>query len=621
MALPFGAGPRLAEAPIGDPSREAIASLRGYSYQLYASALSWMDLQAGEELYLEVAEDYSIAAKDALKAVQVKDTGPTRVTINSEGVRDAIESFVQLAELNPHRLIHIRYLTTSPIGLERATEDRVEGKATLEYWRQAATASNVSPLRRLLLAAGFSARVQQYINDRDDQALRDQLLKRIQWDCGQPPLQAVQEELAIRLAKYGAQKLGISAGEGRQLAGVIIKQVLDTVVGEKPRRLYADELDKILDDASSMRVPRRIGNVLLEAAVRQITGQPTGDFGAALVPRVLEAEVDRPMPPILTDRKALVDGVVERARNYGIATIYGGSGRGKTTVARLAAHSLGGAWHIVDLRNASAEETIPRLDQVSLELPAARSVGVILDDLNEVDDPAARQAVIRVLAAARRHDVICLFTAYNRPSARSLSDLGIAAKACVDVPDFTLDEVKEMIVLGGGDARTAQTIYIAGAFGHPQLINALISGLRSRSWPADELARLGRLEKSEDVEAEKKAARRQLVAAVPDDAKALLYRVSMVVGRFDRQLALVLAQATPAVQLPGQQLDLLIGPWVEQHAQQQLRVSPLLTNAGQEVLTPDEQVEVHRTVAEAYTNKRALDVTQADGLFFTRAAG
>ena len=39
-ASPFSAGPRLTDAPNGDPSTQAIASLRGYAYQLYASGLT-----------------------------------------------------------------------------------------------------------------------------------------------------------------------------------------------------------------------------------------------------------------------------------------------------------------------------------------------------------------------------------------------------------------------------------------------------------------------------------------------------------------------------------------------------------------------------------------------------
>jgi len=45
MSQPFTQGPRLSDAPVGDPSAQAIASLRGYAYQLYASGLAWLDLQ------------------------------------------------------------------------------------------------------------------------------------------------------------------------------------------------------------------------------------------------------------------------------------------------------------------------------------------------------------------------------------------------------------------------------------------------------------------------------------------------------------------------------------------------------------------------------------------------
>jgi hypothetical protein len=136
--------------------------------------------------------------------------------------------------------------------------------------------------------------------------------------------------------------------------------------------------------------------------------------------------------------------------------------------------------------------------------------------------------------------------------------------------------------------------------GHPQLVNALVSGLRARAWPEDELKRLRLFEPSEDVEAERIATRRQLVAAVPDEAKALLYRVSLMIGRFDRPIVLSLAELQPSIVAPGQQLDLLIGPRIEPYVRQQFRVSPLVANAGEETLSLANQISVHRAVAEAY---------------------
>jgi hypothetical protein len=46
--------------PEGDAARQAVDSLRGYAYQVLASALAWVDIGETERLYLEVAEDYAI---------------------------------------------------------------------------------------------------------------------------------------------------------------------------------------------------------------------------------------------------------------------------------------------------------------------------------------------------------------------------------------------------------------------------------------------------------------------------------------------------------------------------------------------------------------------------------
>ena len=46
-------------APTGDLQRQAIGSLRGYTYQVAASTLAWLDLEEKGRLYLEVAEDYA----------------------------------------------------------------------------------------------------------------------------------------------------------------------------------------------------------------------------------------------------------------------------------------------------------------------------------------------------------------------------------------------------------------------------------------------------------------------------------------------------------------------------------------------------------------------------------
>lgn len=58
IASPFDAGPALSDPPRGDLSTLAVASLKGYIYQLCASALARLALGPDETLYLEVAKDF-----------------------------------------------------------------------------------------------------------------------------------------------------------------------------------------------------------------------------------------------------------------------------------------------------------------------------------------------------------------------------------------------------------------------------------------------------------------------------------------------------------------------------------------------------------------------------------
>jgi hypothetical protein len=85
--------------PVGDVERQAVASLRGYAYHVAAAALAWLDVDENGRIYLEVAEDYATVAQQSLDATQVKDTaGSGSVTLNTEGVRDAVDASARLAE-------------------------------------------------------------------------------------------------------------------------------------------------------------------------------------------------------------------------------------------------------------------------------------------------------------------------------------------------------------------------------------------------------------------------------------------------------------------------------------------------------------------------------------------
>lgn len=608
----FTSGPRLSSTPSGDPTTQAIASLRGYAYQLYASGLAWLDLRPGQELYLEVAQDYAVATQDALRAVQVKDTA-ANVTINSEDIRDALDAFLDLVERNPERAVHLRFLSTCSVGREQRLEHRAHGEPTLIYWRRAAAGADIQPLREVLAKVDLSDRVHRFIEARDDATLRDEFLRRIQWDCGAQPLEGLQSELEHGLLRYHVERFQ-SAARRDQLAAAVVQRVLSAIVQGGQPRLTDGELLALVTDTSNVLLPRSDVEAVMRGFGTTLGGSHQGAALQTVAPsHLLEPERELPFPPLLAERRELTGDLFDRARRNGAAFATGSTGCGKTTVARLATRVDAASWCILDLRENSADQIIQRLDVAVGALGAANYRGIILDDLNEIEDPSARRAVARFLSALRRRDMLCLITAYSQPSSRALSELGLDESAHLAVPDLSLAEIAALVATAGGDGEKWSTaVQRASAWGHPQLVQAIISGLRARGWLEAECKSLLAFSPSADLEVERRAARGRIFSMLPEATSALLYRISILFGRFDRPLALSVGAIEPAVPEPGARLDQLIGPWVELAIRGDMRVSPLLQNAGTEILTQAEVKSVHKVAAQHILGGPTVSIDKAN---------
>ncbi|MDZ4345452.1 MAG: hypothetical protein U1E51_23800, partial [Candidatus Binatia bacterium] len=110
-----------------------------------------------------------------------------------------------------------------------------------------------------------------------------------------------------------------------------------------------------------------------------------------------------------------------------------------------------------------------------------------------------------------------------------------------------------------------------------------------------------------DLQQERDLARRRLTEEMPsENTRTLAYRVSLIVGQFSRQIAIALAEMAPPITLPGENFENLVGPWIERVATDVYRVSPLLQNAGEKVLSTAETRAVHETVALRISQTRTL---------------
>lgn len=522
---PFTPGHLHDLVPEGDAARQAVDSLRGYTYQLLASALAWVDLEERDRLYMEVAEDYAIMAQ-GLSAVQVKDTAASgSVTLNSPNIREAIRSFVDLVTRNPGVPIELRYLTTSTIGIEKTVADRPGGIAGLEYWRKAAAGSDVSPIRAILDNEEFPATVRAFVQARDDAQLRHDLLQKIHWDCGAPDFQTLREELQDRLIVIGRKHFNLAAQDARRLADVLAHRVLRKSVLKKPeeRVLKLAELYEILGDAAEVAVPRSALSAVLSQLTTGMAGSLAegGTVTSALAtldePGWLIRSSTLPAPQRFIARPALEEAVTGAIKQFGAAILIGASGVGKSHVARAAAERDAAEFVIADFRDIDASETRRRLEIVFGRIGGVQAPLILLEDINHFDDPGVALSVARVMEALRRRDRVALVTCYRKPSSKAAVVAGVDLHGTVECPYFTNDETQELVTLYGGDAALwGGLAFAAGAGGHPQLTHAFVVGMSTRGWPHSEVGEIivqGLT--TDDIEAERETARRSLIASLP----------------------------------------------------------------------------------------------------------
>lgn len=607
--------------PYGDEARQAIHSLRGYTYQVLAAALAWLDLTEHGRLYLEVAEDYAVVAQEVVNAVQVKDTQASgNVTLNTHSIRQAILDYIALREKNPEADIQLRYFTTSEIGLEQNLEDRPAGMAGLRYWRKAAASADIQPLRSILEGEKFSSKIQTFVRDRNDEQLRKELLRKIHWECGQPEFSNLRMEFETRLIVLGRTIFQIPAPEIERIADILIYRVLEKSITKNTadRVLTRADLFKAIDSASRVSVPRPLVDLAMSSS--NVIANGFSGIGTRGLP-VTTTEPSwliegRELPPTngTLSRENIKSEIAEKVRQFGVSVITGTSGVGKSLLAHSVAREISPEFLIVEFRGADSNETKSRLNALVSRIGDKRGSVVILEDLNCFNEPYIRSSLSLAFDAMRRRDYSVIVTCYVSPTVRALTQAGLDGDCSLNCPYFTEEETKELVSVYGGDPeRWGPLAYLSSAAGHPQLVHAYVAGEKLRGWPASDIREtLDHAFSSEQVEEEREAARRSLVSVFPENTRNLLYRLSLTIGRFDRSMALAIANVPPSISQAGECLDELIGPWLETLGGNIYRVSPLAGRFGQEMLMPEQQGVIHNQIAEQFLADNTVNGGELD---------
>lgn len=606
--------------PQGDPTKEAIASLGGYVYQIYQSALAWTDLEDDELLYLEVAEDYAIVASNDLQAVQVKKTD-RKVTINSKEIVASIDRFVELQETNPTVTVYLRHLTTAMVGKEKRSNHRIGETPTLDSWRNLAKSGDLSDLRKILYNSNISSKSKNFISDLTDFKFRDNFLKKIHFDCGEPDSNSLSLELKKRVSKLLVEKGG-SHTQAENCISRIMYSILELSTNKNRKKRHVDRyfLEDLISSCTQISVNKAKLDEMIGLATKALSVSPSSSTG------LLDSRIDNPrlvsevpLPNVLANRNEKIGELRKSLERDGICWITGAAGMGKTVAARVLAHEHEGDWGSINLRSQTCEQVANILDETAIRLSKLGLRGLVVDDLDCPMQPLVIDNLHYLFHSANRLDLLLIVISRKPPTSNFLFVSNLQLRIAVTLTEFTEGDIKEILEkFGISNADWIKYIYLVSGCGHPQLAFAFILSMNASGWNLGELKTSNvLLVGSPAVEEVRKRSRERLLNELPNSHRRLLERLSLNLGSFSRELAIDLGNVTPPIPDAGIILDTLVGSWLDQHNGERFSLSPLLSNFAIKTMASEEIKNIMRSIAESLTKGPNVDSTDMNSALFS----
>ena len=609
-----------------DPKRQAHNQLRGYLYQIWHSVNAWLDLADNETLYLEGAEDFDKVSDDTATAVQVKDT-QRNITLRSKEVNDAIDHYWELRTNHPDRSVKFRLLTRSKIGVER--DDPFEGQPGLHVWsRCSGDKASITKISEFLQAEGkISEEVTDFLKQAELQEIYEQLIEPIAWETDSADASSVEQSISEKVIHHG-DRHGISSFNAEKVVDHLLKEAFVVATRKENRELTLVRFFKIFDDNTRVSVPiqdtRAQQPIDLKVVLDNIKAALIGDSpDITIQPQPPIQNTIPPLFPDVTSRTELLTSIQAKLQSDGIAVIQGGAGRGKTTLAKLTANAIGGSWFWLNFMEKESSQVAQHLQQLAIAVSDQSSqVNIVLDDLNlqpqqlqEYEDTLG-VVVYRVLERGAK----LLITSQHKPPNNLTRNLGVSSSVTINVPNFTESEIEQFAQQLGcpaDDAKNWATLIQLHTGGHPRLVHARLVQLRAKGWKLDISENI--LQTPPEVVEEREQAR-QLLMNLPENQRELLYRLSLALT-FRKDYALNIGEIPESIPHPGDIFSQLVGPWIDPVDETYYTISPLLTNAAEQIWPESKINDLHAQVANAIRKAKNLTIIEARSVFLHSMRG
>ena len=322
---------------------------------------------------------------------------------------------------------------------------------------------------------------------------------------------------------------------------------------------------------------------------------------------------------IFIPRTDLLTSIQTKLQSDSVVVLHGGTGKGKTTLAKLITNDINGSWYWVNFTNREPSEVVQLLQQLAIAISSeSAQVNVVLDDLNLQPQQlqAYKEGLGVVIYRVLERGAKILITSQHKPRNNFIRSLGLSSSMVINVPNFSIPEIEQFAEKMGCPAENAKTwsgLIQAHTGGHPILAHAWLVRLREEGWKEQNIL-ASILKTPQEVKDEQEAAR-QLLTDLPEDHREFLYRLSLINTGFRKDYALNIGEIPEPVTHQGVIFSQLTGPWIDQVDETYYTISPLLTNAAKEVWSENRIKSLYAQIANAILKANNLTIIEARTIF------
>lgn len=592
---------------VSDPARQAQDTFRGYIYQILRSILVWLDLGDDEQLFLEGAEDLDRIEGSKALTEQVKETaGSGSITLRTASVVAAINNFWAHRTRNPDIVIRYRYVTTSGIGIEQGSSFD-SGRGGLDLWNSLRAASydpagdeQIVSITRFLLDEGkLSVPLKQLFTEASPAELFAQVIQPIEWMAGQQDGDALVRKIKDRLVVHGAESL-IAPADAELAFDALYTAAFEAAKQKDGVPLNRAQFLRIFAGATGVHVPEQDLLTLMRAAL----SSGGGDLAVQAQPIALEGPP--PLPQQYFQRVAS-EQAVKAGLAAGTVLLHGSTGSGKTLTAASTLVGDEPLW--LTLRDLSPGEVKARLVAAAEQLRAgAAARTLVVDDLDTLSDPRAIAGPLGALWHALEAIGGRLLVTSDRTLPDRLAQaVQLDPAREFEMQPFDADEIEAFLQENGcpdDRAMLWSKLLEVSTRGHPQLVSARVRTLAAKHFPQPDHSDL--LGTTSDLDPIKFEARR-LISELPEGARELLLRASLMTGRLSRKRLISIGRLQGTIAEPGSAVDIIAGPWLEKTEDGEYRVSPLARGAADELRGQVWTKTMHGQLAWIYLLDRTVN--------------